>query len=213
MGRNNIILPFFKWRFDSDDRLMLEKDICDRVNDIAEKSPDSLESLKKKTDSYFALLKKSHIRDENVARKLDYGFLRYMIAVLGLPVFIAGYIANLLPFIIPTLICKTFIKDLRFYSSVYIGIGTMLYLIYFPVVMGLSIWLLGWLGILVGFAVPLSGYLVLFYMEIIAERFRSLIYRIRKISDPGLIENLVRIRNEITAELIRPIPPGRDSGS
>jgi 1-acyl-sn-glycerol-3-phosphate acyltransferase len=201
MGRNNVVLPFFKWRFDSDERLILEKDICYKVNHLAESSPESLETLRKKTDSYFSLLKKGHIRDENVARELDYGFLRYLTVIIGLPVFIAGYIANLLPFIIPAIICKTFIKDLRFYSSVYIGIGTMFYLIYFPVVMGLSIWFLGWYGILVGFAVPLSGYLVLFYMEIIAERFHSLMYRIRKRFSPVFVNELTKIRREVLSQL------------
>jgi len=220
MGRNNVVLPFFKWRFDSDERRMLEKDICDRINTLAASSPESLETLKEKTGSYFSLLKKEHIMDQNIARKLDYGFLRYLTVILGLPVFIAGYLANLLPFIIPGIICKTFIRDPRFFSSVYIGIGTMLYLIYFPIVMGLSVWVFGWYGILVGFAVPLSGYLVLFYMEIIAERLRTLLYWIKKVSNPELIENLARIRVEIMsdvrvseAELNRPNPLYRGSGS
>lgn len=203
MGRNDIVLPFFKWRFDSDERRMQEKDICDRINHLSTVSPASLDELKKKTDSYFSLLKKEQIRDENIARKLDYGFLRYLTVILGLPVFIAGYLANLLPFIIPGIICKTFIKDPRFYSSVYIGIGTILYLIYFPVVMGVSVWAFGWYGIPAGFAVPLSGYLVLFYMEIIAERFHTLMYWIKKISNPRLIENLAITRDKIKTDLHR----------
>jgi 1-acyl-sn-glycerol-3-phosphate acyltransferase len=201
MGRNNIVLPFFKWRFDSDERRLLEKDICDRVNHLSAVSPATLDELKKKTDSYFALLKKIKVKDENISRKLDYGFLRFLTVIMGLPVFLAGYLANLLPFVIPGIICKTFIKDPRFFSSVYIGIGTMLYLIYFPVVMGLSVWLLGWYGILAGIAVPLSGYLVLFYKEIITERFNTLKYSVRKKLSPALINDLGNIRKEILSVL------------
>jgi asparagine N-glycosylation enzyme membrane subunit Stt3 len=84
---------------------------------------------------------------------------------------------------------------------VYIGIGTMLYLIYFPVVMGLSVWLLGWYGILAGIAVPLSGYLVLFYKEIITERFNTLKYSVRKKLSPALINDLGNIRKEILSVL------------
>jgi 1-acyl-sn-glycerol-3-phosphate acyltransferase len=197
MGRNNIVLPFFKWRFDYDERRMLEKDICDKINHLSVNSPESLEALKKKTELYFSLLKRDHLRDENIARKLDYGALRYLVVIAGLPLFIAGYVANIFPFILPGLICRTFIKDRRFYSSVYIGIGTILYLAYFPVVMALSIFFLGWWGIIAGLMVPLSGYLVLFYMEVVAERFHTFVFWLKTMMKPGFIKDLAELRNEI----------------
>jgi glycerol-3-phosphate O-acyltransferase/dihydroxyacetone phosphate acyltransferase len=201
LGRNNVVLPFFKWRFDSDNRRMLEKDICDRINHIADDSREHLDALKKKSESYFSLLKKNYLRDENIARKLDYGFIRYLTVMLGLPIFVAGYAANILSFLLPGLICKAFIKDLRFYSSVYIGIGTILYLIYFPVVMVVSILLLGWWGIPAGLMVPLSGYLVLYYMEITTERFRTSWFLLRKLQNPQLIKGLKQLREEILSDL------------
>jgi glycerol-3-phosphate O-acyltransferase/dihydroxyacetone phosphate acyltransferase len=201
MGRNNLVLPFFKWMFDSDDRRQLEKNICDRVNHIAKNSKEHLESLTLKVRKYTDLLSSNSLKDENFARKLDYGFLRYVSVVIGLPLFIAGYLANLLPYLLPRIICNSLIKDLRFYSSVYIGLGTVLYLIYFPVVIALSVIFLGWWGIPAAFAVPLSGYLVLFYQEVTVERFHTFRFWLKKVRDPKLIQELAALRSEIQNEL------------
>jgi glycerol-3-phosphate O-acyltransferase/dihydroxyacetone phosphate acyltransferase len=201
MGRNNMVLPFFKWMFDSDDRRQLEKNICDRVNHISENSKEQLESLSGKIRKYTDQLKNNNLKDENFARKLDYGFLRYLSVVLGLPLFLAGYLANLIPYLLPRIICNSLIKDLRFYSSVYIGLGTVLYLIYFPIVIALSVIFLGWWGIPAAFAIPLSGYLVLFYQEVTVERFHTFRFWLKKIRDPELIQKLAALRSEIQSEL------------
>ena len=197
IGRNNYVLPFFKWRFDSDDRRQLEKEICDKINYVSLTSAETLDSIKTKVKTYTDLLKENHLRDENIARKLDWGFIRYISVFLGLPLFIAGYLANLIPYLVPRIICNTTIKDLRFYSSVYIGIGTVLYLIYFPVVLILSVIYLGWSGILVGFIIPLLGYLVLFYQEILVERFYTFRYWWKSIFRKTLMGELALQRQDI----------------
>jgi hypothetical protein len=141
------------------------------------------------------------LKDENIARKLDYGFLRYLTVILGLPIFIAGYLTNLIPFVVPRLICSTMIKDLRFYTSVYTGVGTMLYLIYFPVILILAGIFLGWPGLLAGLLVPVLGYLVLYYQEVAKERFHTLRYWLKKIKNPDLISDLRKQRADILSDL------------
>jgi hypothetical protein len=121
--------------------------------------------------------------------------------ILGLPFFIAGYIANIIPYVVPRIICNTLIKDKRFYSSVYIGLGTVLYLIYFPVVLALSVIFFGWWGIPAAFAVPLSGYLVLYYQEVTVERFNTFRFWLKKVRNPELIQELTTLRSEIQIEL------------
>jgi 1-acyl-sn-glycerol-3-phosphate acyltransferase len=197
MGRNDFVLPFFKWMFDSDDRRILEKNICENINHLSATSKEGLDSLTVKVKRYSDILLKNGLKDENIARKLDYGFIRYISVILGFPVFIAGYLANLIPYLVPRTICNSLIKDKRFYSSVYIGLGTVLYLIYFPVVMALSIIFLGWWGIPAAFAVPLSGYLVLFYQEVTIERYHTFKFWIKKKKNPVLIEELKTLRSEI----------------
>jgi glycerol-3-phosphate O-acyltransferase/dihydroxyacetone phosphate acyltransferase len=211
MGRNNYILPFFKWRFDNDDRRLLEKEIAEMINYIDKTSKPVLISLATQVKNYFDLLAKSRLKDENIARKLDWGVVRYLLIIPGFPIFLAGYIGNLIPFIVPRLVCNLFIKDLRFYSSVYIGIGTVLYLIYFPVILIIAGILCGWIGLLPGLLVPVTGYLVLFYQEVVTERFHTFRYRLKKMKNPALISELVSIRKGIMEDL-KKIKIGSSSG-
>ncbi len=201
MGRNDKILPFFKWKFDSDDRRAMEKGIADKINFLDKTSRQSLESLIDRVKNYFDLIENSRLRDANIARKLDWGFVRYLSVILGFPIFLAGYISNLVPFLVPRLICNFLIKDSRFYSSVYIGIGTVLYLIYFPVVLIIA-WILGgWPGLLAGFLVPLTGYLVLFYQDVVSERYHTFRYWLTEMKNPGLVSKLVSLRKDIITSL------------
>jgi glycerol-3-phosphate O-acyltransferase/dihydroxyacetone phosphate acyltransferase len=201
MKRNNFILPLFQWRFDTDDRRMMEKTVCEKINYISKASPDILDSLKQKVSDYEKALTVNRLKDASFARKLDYGFLRYFAVVAGFPVFIAGYLSNLIPFTIPKFICDKLIKDPRFYSSVYVSSGTVLYMIYFPVIMIMATLFLGWTGFIAGLLVPLTGYMVLFYQEIFWERFSLLGFKVKALRNPQLIESLILQREGIMKDL------------
>jgi len=197
IGRNNMILPLFRWRFNTDDRRIMEKRVADKINYLSKTSPEQLESLNAKVRTYIDKLKAAGLRDENFARKLDWGLLRYFAIIAGFPVFLAGYISNLIPFLVPKSICDRLIKDLRFYSSVYVSSGTVLYLIYFPLILILAAVFAGWTGFLLGLLVPVAGYLVLFYQEIFRERFYTLRFRIKSITDKKLVGDLKNQRIQI----------------
>jgi len=203
MERHNFVLPFFQWRFDTDNRRQVEKGVSEKINLLGRTSRADLDSLSQKVETYVNLLAANRLRDENVARKLDWGFLRYLAVIAGLPLFIAGYIGNLIPFIIPNFVCNRFIRDLRFYSSFYISLGTVLYLIYFPVILILATVFAGWTGFLLALLVPLTGYFVLFYQEIFWERMRTLHFNFTKIFNPSLIKSLILQRETILRELNR----------
>ncbi len=197
MERNNMILPFFRWRFDTDDRRKAEKSVADKINFLAKESPEEIEALREKVKNYSDMLASGRLRDENIARRLNLGWLRYLAVIAGFPLFLAGYISNLLPFIIPHSVCDKLIRDKRFYSSVYISSGTVLYLIYFPLLLILAGVFAGWTGFLLGLLVPLAGYMVLFYQEIFRERIRTLRFSIKSVTSKPLIDDLTLKRNEI----------------
>lgn len=196
-----MVLPFFRWRFDTDDRRLAEKRVSEKINQLSRTSQEGIESLSAKVENYTNLLAKNRLRDENVARKLNWGVLRYFAVVAGFPIFIAGFIANLIPFFIPKIICDRFIKDLRFYSSVFVGSFTVLYLIYFPVLLILGAIFAGWTGFLLALLVPLSGYFVLYYQENFWERIRTLSFNLKRIFNPALTRELTFQRQTILEEL------------
>ena len=197
MERHNMVLPFFRWRFDTDHRRQAEKEVADKINQLSRTSPADLASLSEKVEAYTNLLAKERLRDENIARRLDWGFLRYFAVIAGLPLFIAGFISNLIPFLIPGYICKRFIKDPRFYSSVYVSSGTVLYLIYFPVLLILAGIFAGLPGFLIALLIPPAGYFVLFYQEVFRERLHTLRFSVKKILNPSLIKDLTHQRQSI----------------
>ena len=203
MGRNNMVLPFFRWKFNTDDRRLVEKSIADRINYLAKTSPEELESMKEKVKEYVSRLSESGLRDENVARKLNLGWLRYLSVIAGLPVFIAGYLVNLIPYIVPKALTKKFIRDSRFTSLFYISTGTVLYLLYFLLIMILSIVFFGWIGILIGLLVPVTGYLVLLYQEVFRERLNTFRYSIKSLRNKPFIQELKLKRKEIQDTLDR----------
>lgn len=197
MGRNNMVLPFFRWRFDTDDRRLMEKNVAEKINTLSRSFPEELEVLKEKVFSYSQKLSEHRLNDENFARKLDFALLRYFAVIAGFPIFLAGYLSNLLPFLLPKFICNKLIKDLRFYSSVYVSSGTVLYLIYFPLLLLLGALLGGWPAFLLVFLVPLAGYFVLYYQEIFRERRSALRFAINSATNKPLIYDLTALRKEI----------------
>ena len=201
MERHNMVLPFFRWRFDTDERRQKEKGVADRINYLAKNAPAELGKLKEKVKDYSDALDSVKLRDENFAMKLDYGWLRYLTVVAGFPVFLAGYISNFIPFIVPRSVCDKLIRDLRFYSSVYISSGTVLYLIYFPLLLVLAAVFAGVTGFLLGLLVPFLGYIVLFYQEIFWERLRTLRFSLKTVSGKPLIEDITLKRKEIQSIL------------
>jgi hypothetical protein len=203
MERNNMILPFFRWRFDTDDRRQMEKRVSERVNRLGKDSKGSLESLTGKVEEYVNLLAENRLKDENIARRLDLGFLRYLAVIAGFPVAAAGFLSNILPFLVPRIICNRFIKDLRFYSSVYVSSGTVLYLIYFPAALIIASVIWGLPGFLLTLLIPFAGYFTLFYQEICTERLNRLRYSLKRIMNPALIRELKSRRRSILDDLNR----------
>jgi len=197
MARHDMILPFFKWRFDTDDRRMMEKNLTEKINYLTKSSEQEIESLKKKVKTYTGMLSANGVRDENLARKLDWGWLRYFTLIAGFPLFIAGYLSNLIPFIVPRSFTKKFIKDSRFTTGFYVITGTVLYLIYFPLVLILAAVFAGWNGFLVGLLVPVAGYLVIYYQEIFRERLNTLRFSIKSVTNKLLITDLRNQRKDI----------------
>ena len=201
MERNNYVFPIFQWRFDTDERRLLEKKVCDKINYVSKTDKENLYVLTQKVKTYSELLTNHRLRDESFCRNLDFSFLRYLTIVIGFPVFIAGYLSNLIPFIIPKFICDKLIKDKRFYSSVYVSSGTVLYLIYFPALLALVSLFFGWPGFLSGLLVPVLGYITLFYQEIFWERITKLQFLLVLRKNPKYISEISTLRQEIISSL------------
>jgi hypothetical protein len=65
----------------------------------------------------------------------------------------------------------------------------------------------GWIGLLLGLLIPLMGYMVLFYQEVVVERFHTFRFWLKKMKNPKLVSDLISLRKEIFADLNK-VEPG-----
>lgn len=197
MERNNIVHPFFRWMFRSDDRRMAEKLVADRINHLSQENSQERDSLEARVREYTGLLSREGLKDVNIARKADLGWLRYIALIAGIPVFIAGYVLNLIPFLVPPALTKKLIKDSRFTSGFYVSAGTVLCLIWFLLGFAIAVVKAGWTGIPIAAAIPLLGYLALFYRENFRERLDRFRFVMKSLRNKSLIQDLRNRRMEI----------------
>lgn len=115
-----------------DDFKVLQQ-ITDKINIGSEKHPELIKELKSLLNIYFTALKKHQLKDWLLnpifSNQLNYFnlFFRVVLVILGLPIYVIGFVANYLPLISSHLITIKMIKHKEFYSSFVVGIGMILF--------------------------------------------------------------------------------------
>ena len=120
------LLPVFSH---SKKPLESEKKIADAINEM---ETSAKQSLSEKVDAYFAVLKKKNVRNCPIPSKKRSVLGQLLFLLIGLPIFLIGYIFAFPPTYFATNIVQNKIKSISFYSSVLMGLEVgfwMLYLI------------------------------------------------------------------------------------
>jgi hypothetical protein len=130
-----------------------------------------------------------------------------LLLILALPVFIYGFIANILPFYIPVRIARTKIKDTQFQST----FKFVLAMIFFPIMY--LIWMIpgfllidnGWARLAFMLSIPLAGMVAwTIYIHFKKGRSRFRFFRMNLAGNPvikkltGLRKTLVEQMDQIT---------------
>jgi len=193
------------------DKFAADKELISRIDKLIEKDPEPLRGLAAKVDKYVSGVKEQRVRDW-VVRDRGYGVLRtlwrYLSLILTFPIFLAGFIPNALPYLLPAYLVRN-VKDLQFHSSLKAGLGFLLLFPYiylletlaFGLISGFPWW--AWIAFLV-VLLPMGKVALIWYLRlkktIHGSRFRAQLRR----SKPEALE-LVELRKEIieeTAQLI-----------
>ncbi len=113
------------------DRFKADKELISRLDEVIEKDPEPLRELALKVDRYVSGLKEQRVRDW-VVRDGGYTMVRslwrYLSLILTFPIFLAGFIPNALPYLLPEHLVRN-VKDLQFHSSLKSAMG---FLFLFP---------------------------------------------------------------------------------
>jgi len=133
---------------------LAENDLIKKL-EIAESTQTELfNKLTDKTREYFTSLAGRKISDEMVKNASKAGWAAFLLHccsfVLTLPIFIAGFLFNAIPFFVPRNLLRKKIKDKAFTSTFYFGSG----LVIFPVVYLIEAGIL--LGVTKSWAIAIS---------------------------------------------------------
>jgi len=124
--------------FKSDQKLVKKLDALELKN------PEVTEKLVESVNEYNSKIKKLKVRSwllENSYLNLVKIGLNNLLLILGLPVFLFGFIFNAIPFFIIDIITRKKIKDIAFWSTFFLVLGIIL----FPIFYLLEFFAVSWL--------------------------------------------------------------------
>ena len=111
--------------------------IVDIINKAEETQPEKVKELHHKTAHYFSVLKKHNLKDwlfsPHKQHLINYGvfILRLLFLIATLPIYLRGLIASYLPYKLTDIITKKKVKIVEFKASFNMGIGAVLFLLYY----------------------------------------------------------------------------------
>lgn len=115
---------------------MASKHFTELINTAAEKDPDSVAGFMAKAKPYFNALKKQGLRDwlidplQNKPVRNTLVFLRSVVLLLGCPLYFIGMLGNYPAYLITKAITiKILKKNKEFYSSIFMGIAMVVFLL------------------------------------------------------------------------------------
>lgn len=121
--------------------------------------------LSDRVDAYFNKLDALGLEDMGVAQTRYYSFATFFALLIGFVPFIVGAITNYIPTALPKMYADRNIKQPKFYASVQIGMGAVLYNIYFwALLIVAAIWGNIW-WILAGCTLPIFGIFTALWWE------------------------------------------------
>jgi 1-acyl-sn-glycerol-3-phosphate acyltransferase len=196
-----------KETFDHPGQFESEQKLVDLIDKASSEDPEFILKLGALTSKYTYIIKKLNLRS-HLLTKTHYPLpgllLRSLLLVLFSPVFIAGIVFNILPFIIPVRISRK-VKDIQFHSSFNYVLGLIvfplfyLFYFFFPV---LFIHGIVW-KIMILVLLFISGNLALhwyIHMKKLVAKFRY-----NSLSGKGSLQELFELRDAVFDMLDRKI--------
>jgi 1-acyl-sn-glycerol-3-phosphate acyltransferase len=182
-------------------RFQADKQMISLMDQGFTTNPELMLQLSKHVAEYMAGLQELNLRDWVIDRK---GFsvmrtiLQLLLLIVTSPIFIMGWIANIIPYTIPQIMIRN-VKDPQFISSFRYVVALLLFFFYYAIAGTLtgiftnSGWIL-W-PIMAGMLV--SGYIALFYSFSIKKLFAAVRFRLLKGKGDQRIIRLIELHEEI----------------
>jgi 1-acyl-sn-glycerol-3-phosphate acyltransferase len=187
-------------------RFKADKNLIRMLDLHYDQSPADLNELDIKTKTYISLLNKHNLRDW-VVRKNDIHLpvlaAETLMLVLLLPVFIPGFVINILPYYIPVAFTRKNVKDLQMHSSFKFVISMVLFPVWY-LILFLPVSFLAhsfWQVIALLLSFPLSGYLSFHIYLRMKKYWGKIRFLMMKHFRKTNYQDIMRLRTEIINSL------------
>lgn len=112
-----------------------ERNLIEHIEEIESKNPETFKKIEAKYSEYFASLERTGIEDEQFRQATIASWrkqpLQLMAILVSLPIFILGFIFNVVPFLIPQLIFRRMVKDSAFLSTFHFVSGLIIFPLFY----------------------------------------------------------------------------------
>ena len=161
LERNEELNSFLPWKRRNRKALEREVHYARYINHLHHISEDFRDRCKEQVDHYYKELAKNGLSDLGLALKHGQLWWRLPLALIQLPILIAGWLVNFFPFLIGSLITTLFVTEPIFKNSVRLCSSFLFYLFYLPsVYLVAKLWYPEY-AIWTFLALPVSGYLAM----------------------------------------------------
>jgi len=155
--------------------LYAQKELVGKLEQLEIAQPEQFGELIKKSAKYFNTIREANLSDRQIEKLTNANwailFGKFLTALISLPLFLAGFIFNVLPFAIPRTILRRRVKNITFLSTFNFAAGLVVfpifYLIEATVVLALTdSWLIAIAAFLImPFVGKLAFQLTVFYRD------------------------------------------------
>ncbi len=185
------------------DKFKADKQIIKSMDNVFEVQPDVIEKLNKVSSVYRKKLKSLNIKHWVVEKNQQVSGLlsKSILLVVGFPVFLYGYINNLIPYYLPKLITNK-IKDKQFITSINFVAGFIFYPV-FHFIQFLVVWLLcenWWFKYVYLISLPVFGIIAFYYHRLFIKTKAQFKFAFAKNKDDIIKQKnkIYEIMNKIT---------------
>ena len=191
-------------------RFIARQEVAKRLVELEKNKPDELERLDKLSSEYQRLLSQLNLKTkiiENANPDLLKFILETVFLMIGLPIFILGFILNFLPFSSPVLIRKYIFKAQYegFFSSLQFGLGIITFPVFY-LIQTVLFWIFisssSWAILLLFFAQYPLGKLALSWNKTIRKYLANIQYLKFKYKKTIQLKELKTLYNQIVETVL-----------
>lgn len=190
---------------ESAQEFLVTKEMVKAITYFNQHQPKLVETLAQKTNAYFTQLNQLKLKDKLFAKDrsgrslLLTNIKTISYIILGFPLFLYGWLNNLIPYKIPGKVAPKLTPYEEYFSTIKLFLGTILFPLFYTIQILLCYYFIQNIALTIGYglSLPLTGFFALYYWERVNYtkdywKLLSLFY-----SRQDLVGKLIKERTEI----------------